>query len=171
MAYNDPAKARAYQRAYYLAHREEKIAASQAYRAADPEAARLRSKRWYEEKGRERQKSRRAALNAYQRAYDAAHPEKVRLDNRTQRLRRLGLTIAQRDAMEEAQRGLCALCGKPETSRGRNGEIMQLAVDHDHATGSIRALLCHSCNTGIGSFYDDPELLVAAAEYVKRWQP
>ena len=83
---------------------------------------------------------------------------------------RYGLSVAEYDAMLSAQGSVCGLCHKAETHRSRNGEITRLAVDHDHATGSIRALLCHSCNVGIGSFYDDPELLIAAAEYVKRWR-
>lgn len=47
-----------------------------------------------------------------------------------------------------AQKGLCALCGKPET----NGNL--LVVDHDHQTGKVRGLLCSLCNLELGKYED-----------------
>lgn len=55
------------------------------------------------------------------------------------------------------QSGRCAIClEKPKTLR----------VDHDHATGVLRGLLCHNCNVGLGQFYDAPALLRRAAKYL-----
>ena len=59
--------------------------------------------------------------------------------------------------MLEAQGGVCAIC---RTGTRRH-------VDHDHATGAVRALLCFNCNGGLGQFRDDPCLLHAAALYVE----
>lgn len=79
------------------------------------------------------------------------------------RLKILGITEAEYNAMLEAQEHCCAICrtDKPWTRSGA------WAVDHDHVTGKVRGLLCHSCNLGLGKFNDDAEILLAAAEYVQ----
>lgn len=59
---------------------------------------------------------------------------------------------------------VCAICGQSET-RPRS-----LSVDHDHATGAIRGLLCDSCNVGIARLGEDPGRLHAAAEYLQRYE-
>jgi hypothetical protein len=70
--------------------------------------------------------------------------------------RRYGITGAQADAMFEAQHGLCAICGERPAAH----------VDHDHVSGAVRSLLCFTCNSGLGNFRDDPELLRLAADYL-----
>jgi hypothetical protein len=60
--------------------------------------------------------------------------------------------------MIEAQGGLCALCRtRPATQ-----------VDHDHATGAIRGILCLLCNAGLGAFGDDPKVISSAIYYLER---
>ena len=61
----------------------------------------------------------------------------------------------------ERQGGVCAICRQPESVPGRS-----LAVDHDHATGAVRGLLCGRCNRALGYFRDDPALLAAAITYL-----
>lgn len=46
------------------------------------------------------------------------------------------------------------------------GEEKPLVIDHDHATGQIRGMLCNNCNIGLGHFYDDPKLLEFAQQYL-----
>ncbi len=65
----------------------------------------------------------------------------------------------------EKQGGVCAICKQPETSTNR-GRVKRLSVDHCHTTRKIRGLLCQLCNTGLGSFRDSSEWLVAASEYL-----
>ena len=84
----------------------------------------------------------------------SAHEKRRRAQN-------YGLTVDELDRMLRRQRGQCALCGTTEP--GKKG----LAIDHDHVTGQVRALLCGRCNTGIGLLQDDPELLAKAATYVR----
>lgn len=68
-------------------------------------------------------------------------------------------------AMVEAQGGLCAISGVPETST-REGRVRQMSVDHDHKTLKVRQLLRSVCNTIIGLADDDPMLLAKAILYL-----
>ena len=54
-----------------------------------------------------------------------------------------GLSEEDYNSLVKAQEGKCGLCGADCTGRS-------LCVDHDHATGVIRGLLCRSCNILIG---------------------
>lgn len=100
-----------------------------------------------------------------QRAWRLANPDRVR----AQALRKLyGLTPAAYDAMEEAQDGRCAICLLPEESVDpRTKKIRRLTVDHSHATGRVRALLCMSCNRGIGLLREDATVLARAISYLE----
>lgn len=71
-----------------------------------------------------------------------------------------GITPEDYEAMFDAQKGLCAICGNPEQA-GK-----QLSVDHDHTQNKVRGLLCANCNTGIGKFGDDPSMLFKAVTYL-----
>lgn len=115
----------------------------------------------------QRKKIDRAAYNRgaaeRQRKKYTANPQHFRDKNRRNRLKRhYGLSAEQHAGMVEAQGGLCWLCGKPPA-----GTWKVLNVDHDHATGRIRRLLCYPCNVAIGYFQDSPELMRKAADYVE----
>lgn len=87
-------------------------------------------------------------------------------NGRKNSLKKFGLTIEQYDDINERQKGLCAICQKPETTKGK----LRLAVDHDHKTGIVRGLLCNTCNTALGKFYDDVDLLKSAIFYLEKSQ-
>ena len=84
------------------------------------------------------------------------------LDKRAGYLKgRFGLSLAAHDRLLLAQDGRCAICRRTPTRR-------VLDVDHRHGDGLVRGLLCSSCNMGIGHFRDSPEVLDAAAAYLRR---
>ncbi len=77
------------------------------------------------------------------------------------------LTPEEYQAMLASQGGVCAICKNAETHRqSRTKRVKLLAVDHDHTTGKVRALLCRGCNLGIAAFKDNPELLRSAIAYL-----
>lgn len=47
-------------------------------------------------------------------------------------------------------------------------ESLELHVDHKHGESRVRGFLCGECNKGLGMFYDDPEKLRRAADYLDR---
>lgn len=92
-----------------------------------------------------------------------------RSDNtRAAHLRRTyGMTEAQYDAMLAEQGGACAVCGATKPS-GPSLHFGRWCIDHDHATGRVRGLLCNTCNLALGAVKDSPEMLDALAAYVRR---
>lgn len=74
---------------------------------------------------------------------------------------RVNVPKALYDQLYAQQGGVCGICRKSGNGRHR------LCGDHDHVTKQIRGLLCHRCNTAIGLFLDDPELLQAAIHYLE----
>ena len=81
--------------------------------------------------------------------------------------RRYGISEDVYWGMFQQQGGVCAICKQPET-RQQNGILSLLAVDHCHATGRVRGLLCQGCNHGLGNFKDDATLIAAAIVYLRR---
>lgn len=98
------------------------------------------------------------------RACSARRPAAPAIRRRSMLKTAYGITPELYEALLAEQRGACALC-RSEDPKARHGRF---AVDHDHLTGAVRALLCSACNTGIGQLGDDPDLLIAAAAYVRR---
>jgi uncharacterized protein YlaI len=57
----------------------------------------------------------------------------------------------------------CPICKK----RTIPGLTSKVVLDHDHGTGKVRGWICDSCNTGIGRFKDDVELLKSAIQFLE----
>ncbi|MEX2551612.1 MAG: endonuclease VII domain-containing protein [Actinomycetota bacterium] len=74
------------------------------------------------------------------------------------RIRRYGIDTKAFQEMIQNQNGKCALClTKPAKH-----------LDHDHGSGKVRAVLCFSCNRGLGKFEDNPLVIRHAIAYLQK---
>jgi len=73
--------------------------------------------------------------------------------------KKFGIGLHQYQTMLKEQNGVCYICEKED--------FRNLAVDHCHTTGKVRRLLCTNCNTALGKFNDNVDLLSKAIEYLK----
>lgn len=80
------------------------------------------------------------------------------------RMKKYGITPEEYNALFDAQKGCCKVCDTHQTELKR-----KLCVDHCHDTGRVRGLLCDGCNLGLGKFKDDYDLVLKAAEYLKKY--
>lgn len=152
-----PEQRSAYNHGHYLAHRETRLAYAKQWYAENRESIRARAN------------SRREADPEGERAKDRARyranpePKLARVKawriKSEVRLREHGITRADYDAFLDDQGNACAICRQSFTSVPR--------IDHDHATGAVRGLLCHSCNVALGHFRDSPDLMYRAIRYVE----
>lgn len=107
--------------------------------------------------------------NAYAREWNKKNPELRSKYTRKARLKRsYGLTPEDFEAMMTKQSELCLICNKTMKRGIRGGD--NAAIDHHHETGVVRGLLCGNCNRMIGFGQENPDILVAAAAYLLRWQ-
>lgn len=86
-------------------------------------------------------------------------------EERTQRQRRRDYRMESEDfdQIRLNQQNRCAIC---------HLEFLKTPdIDHNHATGKVRGLLCRSCNSGLGAFFDSPNRLIAAANYLDKANP
>lgn len=87
--------------------------------------------------------------------WQAANPERAKtLQKKTRIARDYNLTMPEYDEMMSHG---CAICHSME----------KLHVDHDHVTGKVRDALCHHCNTALGLFKENPELMRMAIRYLE----
>jgi hypothetical protein len=70
------------------------------------------------------------------------------------------LAAADYDRLHRIQDGRCAICQRA------TGASRRLCVDHDHATGKVRGLLCRPCNDMLGHGRDDPDFFTRAWQYL-----
>lgn len=117
-----------------------------------------------EHRRRYRQRNKEKLAEA-QRRYRAKNIDRIRARAREYMLaydlkRLYGMSVEEFESMLVAQGGRCAIC------RRAPGAGKRLTVDHDHATGAIRGLLCSNCNAMLGQAKDNPNTLLSAIDYL-----
>lgn len=158
----NPERTRESGRRSHAKHKEQRNAASHAYYVANRE--RLLSQQ------SARDAARRDEKRAYDRQYAIDNAERLRSYHQGYRLgRRYSITKDEYDALVAQQRNRCAICGGEQTWKNRSGTYT-LAIDHDHATGRVRGLLCGPCNTALGHV-ERAAWLQAALAYLAKARP
>jgi hypothetical protein len=120
-------------------------ARNRAYRAAHRDELNARARKAYAENDEYRARRRLTGNKWYR---------------REERLKQVyGLSLQDYEAMVAQQGGVCRVC-KTKPAR-------PLFVDHCHANGKVRGLLCHPCNAALGFMRDDPVIAAAATDYLR----
>jgi hypothetical protein len=136
------------QKAFYEKHKKRVSERRKLERQADPEKFSERKKKYHLENPEQRKRGWKKWYREHGRSWHL--------------MKAFGISEDEYDAILSRQGGVCAICGSddPKHSHGR------FVVDHCHKTGSVRGLLCHSCNVGIGCLEDNPETLRKAIAYL-----
>lgn len=125
-----------------------------------------------ERKAAERERNKRAREENPERykAYIAKFHEKNPLWRKDSHLqRKYGLTLEAFNSILTLQGNCCCVCNSlspgRRSSSGKDGDWV---VDHCHASGKIRGIICHPCNAALGMVRDNPTTLRALAEYLEK---
>lgn len=131
---------------------------------ATPDVARCHPERRHVARGlckacydREYANANREKINARKRAWAAANPER-RIAHRRKYL--YGIDAATFVARLAAQDGRCKIC---DIAQGTD-------LDHNHATGTARSVLCGDCNRALGLFRESRAALRRAIAYLELWE-
>lgn len=105
--------------------------------------------------------NKRTVKNRSRQYIDRFDDEEKRRYRRNAKLKyKYKMTLDDYEKMLKDQGGVCVICR-------RYPEERDLCVDHDHATGLVRGLLCDLCNRMLGQSGDNAELLEAGAKYLR----
>lgn len=73
-----------------------------------------------------------------------------------------GITLEEYNVMFEQQGGKCKICGVHQANLKK-----ALHIDHCHSKLHVRGLLCQHCNSAIGFFRDNIEVMKTAIKYLQ----
>lgn len=115
-----------------------------------------------------------AHRSEFSRSWRDRNPEKAQiLARRTsinRRFKKHGLTQEQYISLLASQNNVCAACHEtPVTSAVRNSAIAfdNFVIDHCHASGVVRGIVCNTCNVALGMIRDNPNTARKLAAYLE----
>lgn len=165
---------------YYLKTNEKRKAYSKDYEKNKRKRPKTHYENYAKVKSREWRREHKDLVNSRVAADREKDPEKYReydrkwrAENRTKIreldiIKRHNISYDEYKWMMEKQDGKCYICNKEETRKSRtSGHICRLVIDHNHATGKIRKLLCHNCNVVVGHCKESVEFLQKTIDYLK----
>lgn len=98
--------------------------------------------------------------------YRKENPDKIK---HTKLQQTYGISLKMYEALLKDQNGVCAVCERPEKAIWR-GLATKLAVDHDHATGKVRGLLCQKCNRAFGLLEESRHSVERLMAYIVKYK-
>jgi hypothetical protein len=157
------------QKRYRQKNREKLKEKNKQYRLENKEKVKETNKRWETENAEKAEERKKRYLvrnpekvKLSQKAWYEANKSKKREDSL---IRKYDITLDDYEKMLQEQNGSCAICFvKAEDERNKI-----LVVDHNHLTGEVRSLLCNGCNTAIGLLKENQEVILRAADYLKKF--
>jgi len=164
---------------YKAEHPGDSAISAKTWRENNPGKAREQTRKWREDNresvNKNQQRYRRETAEKqliYQDSHSRYH--KTWRKNNSEKIKHYtlkstyGISLADYKRLHTRQGGVCAICAKPESRiEPRTGEPRLLAVDHCHASGLIRGLLCADCNTALGLLREKTELFQSAISYIQ----
>ena len=148
-----PDRAKEAHRKYRAAHLAEEREKGRKWRAEHPEQKRETHRQWREtHPERIKEIHRKSREKCYE-------PRKARNDRLK---RRYGITDGCEQLLFD-QGSICAICDRLLEHK--------FDVDHDHATGWVRGLLCPDCNQALGLLRDSTETLRTMILYLEKHSP
>ncbi len=160
---NNPEKDKEISARFRSKYREDAKERSRVWRETKPEKAKETSKNYYDNHRDQILRKGSAYLKAHKdkaQGYDKKNYERHKQEKQMKRSERLyKVTKHEYDQMLLSQGNRCAIC--------KSVFVKAPHVDHDHATGIVRGLLCHNCNWGLGCFRDNTVALNNAIAYLE----
>jgi hypothetical protein len=99
--------------------------------------------------------------------YRKNNPESFKIGVKLSTYKKLGIKITKEEyeKLYKLSGGLCQICNNPPNSYKKS-----LSLDHCHETLKVRGFLCDNCNTALGKFKDNTELLSKAIKYLIKYK-
>lgn len=136
---------------YYLRNKEKRDEYSRNYRRINAKSLSEKTKKWQQENP-EKYKEKNKRWNAN----NKEKKKSIIMKNE------YGITLEEYNLMFEAQGGKCKICGVHQTQIKK-----PLHIDHCHSKLHVRGLLCQHCNSGLGFFRDNIEVMQLAIKYLE----